>query len=286
MTFNCKLIVTDLDGTLLNSNKVVSETNIDALRRVIDAGTPVAIASGRAFAPFALDIAASIGRPVYLILCNGVVILDCDHQTVLSRRGLSPEDIEWLVQLGCAKSGVCWNSWRQELMLLWKRSDGPIVPDMPDEMWVPVNSSDDIISHFSGDVLRGRIFGSDTEVTAVAEEASARGLYVQCYPYPGGGDSCVEMIGQGVSKVSGIEFLCKRLGISMRDVVAFGDESNDVEMLSHVGLGVAMANASGEAKAAADILTCSNDEDGVAEALQRIHPALSGATVVINPSLR
>lgn len=74
---------------------------------------------------------------------------------------------------------------------------------------------------------------------------------------------------QGTGKTAAIEALVRMLGISLSDTAAFGDDSNDVDMLRLCGTGVAVANAVEEARAAADCITASNDDDGVALWIER-----------------
>ncbi|HEY3799577.1 MAG TPA: HAD hydrolase family protein, partial [Caulobacteraceae bacterium] len=84
------------------------------------------------------------------------------------------------------------------------------------------------------------------------------------------GGPFVEIGVVGVSKASGLARLCDDLGIAAGDVAAFGDMPNDVAMLRFAGLGVAMANAHPETLAAADEIAASNDDDGVAQVIERI----------------
>ena len=84
------------------------------------------------------------------------------------------------------------------------------------------------------------------------------------------GADCVELGPVGVDKGSGLIWLCEHLGIDAADVVAFGDEYNDHEMLRWAGLGVAMGNASPVTQSFADEVTLTNAEDGVAVVLERL----------------
>jgi Cof subfamily protein (haloacid dehalogenase superfamily) len=79
----------------------------------------------------------------------------------------------------------------------------------------------------------------------------------------------IEIVPLGISKATGVEELARPLGITAEGVVSFGDMPNDVPMLQWAGLGVAMGNAHPEAVAAADEVTATNDEDGVARVLER-----------------
>ena len=79
----------------------------------------------------------------------------------------------------------------------------------------------------------------------------------------------IEVMARGVDKGAAIAGLIERLGLEREDVIACGDGLNDLSMIRYAGLGVAMANAQPEVKEAADVVTLSNDEDGVAEAIER-----------------
>lgn len=78
----------------------------------------------------------------------------------------------------------------------------------------------------------------------------------------------LEVLAQAVNKREALEYLTLQLGIDPTEVAAFGDARNDLEMLSWAGLGVAMANAADEVKVAANLITASNDDDGVAQVIE------------------
>ena len=78
-----------------------------------------------------------------------------------------------------------------------------------------------------------------------------------------------EILPKGVNKATGLKALAEHLGISRQEVMAIGDENNDIEMIEYAGLGVAMGNAPDTIKALADVTTTSNEEDGVATAIKR-----------------
>ena len=82
----------------------------------------------------------------------------------------------------------------------------------------------------------------------------------------------LEVSAEGVTKANALKWLCAEWAIPAERVAAFGDQNNDKEMLEWAGLGVAMGNAVPEAKEAADLVTTSNDEDGVALVLERWLP--------------
>ena len=80
----------------------------------------------------------------------------------------------------------------------------------------------------------------------------------------------LEVVPEGISKQTGIQFLAKQLGVTIADTIAVGDETNDIEMIKAAGLGVAVSNANPAAKEAADYVTTgSNNEDAIAEVIER-----------------
>jgi hypothetical protein len=88
------------------------------------------------------------------------------------------------------------------------------------------------------------------------------------------GADCVEIGPAGIDKATGLAWLCTHLGIDPADVVAFGDEYNDHEMLRFAGHGVVMANANEHTRALADEIAPSNSDDGVAVVIERLLAAL------------
>lgn len=81
--------------------------------------------------------------------------------------------------------------------------------------------------------------------------------------------SFADCIARGTSKATGMDAICRHYGIDISETMAFGDGANDIEMLRHAGIGVAMGNAADDVKAAADVVTTSVDDDGVAQALSK-----------------
>lgn len=106
--------------------------------------------------------------------------------------------------------------------------------------------------------------------------AEVRALELSGFHATHSGAPFVEVAAEGITKAAGLARLCAELGVAQADVLAFGDAPNDAEMLAWAGHGVAMANAHAEALAAADEVTLSNAEDGVAVVLERLLAAGEG----------
>src|SRR5690606_6731361 len=114
---------------------------------------------------------------------------------------------------------------------------------------------------------------SELAVDAVADRLARLGL--DGFEVTRSGAPFLEVMAQGVSKAWGLARLCDRLGITAEEVVAFGDAPNDVELLTWAGRGVAVANAAEVTRTAADEVTASNEDDGVAGVLEQLVGHLS-----------
>lgn len=108
------------------------------------------------------------------------------------------------------------------------------------------------------------IFANSEEVKAARKRLEELDVVIS-----GSIGSNLEMNAPGVHKGEGLLILGKLLGIEREEIMACGDGGNDLEMIKTAGLGVAMDNATDEVKAAADYITCSNEEDGVAKAIEK-----------------
>ncbi|WP_338122024.1 HAD family hydrolase [Deinococcus wulumuqiensis] len=100
--------------------------------------------------------------------------------------------------------------------------------------------------------------------------AAVRGLGLGGFHATHSGAAFVEVAAEGLTKAAGLALLCGKLGVAQADTLAFGDAPNDAEMLAWAGRGVAMESAHPEARAAADEVTLSNEEDGVAVVVERV----------------
>lgn len=266
-----RLIALDMDGTLLTTGKRVSPATSAALRRLSDSGACATIATGRAYRelePLRHDLA-----PVrYAVCANGAVVMDlwerrCVSVTTIPNHGaikavraglsngclvnvltqtgayLNLADVERADELGLGQYKGLWAQVNEQM-------DDPVefLRTHPNKA-VKIN-----LYHFTQEArerTRAQLAGADVQV-AFAEGAS------------------VEITAPGVRKDSGIAHLCDELGITMSQVVAVGDGDNDLDMLRSAGLGVAMANATPQALAAADVCTTADcDHDGVAETIER-----------------
>ena len=263
-----RLVASDLDGTLLLPDETVSERTRAALAAAREAGITVVLVTGRQPRSLA-PIAERIGVGGIAICANGALIWDLDTGTMVDSAPLAAEAATRLVHaLREAVPGVLL---AVELEEGFGREPGWAEDSSPVE---PGTREADALELITGPVIKllarhpSLPFAefSERASRAVGDDAVATWA----------GLRLVEISAAGVTKAFALERLCQRLGIEASEVVAVGDMPNDLAMLRWAGTAVAVANATQEVLEAADEVTASNVEDGVAQLLERILQANSG----------
>lgn len=260
-----RLIATDLDGTLLGPDGTISRRNADALRAARQAGWYVVLASGRPpfmVADFMQQLAESVTHGV---LANGSVVCTLpDAATLRSIRFGVAMASDVVVQLRALDRGYGF-ALATDAGFAHERG---FAERMPSPQPVPV--CDDVLAATNGatEAIKLMVFHErhtahrllDVLPLVLGDDLSVTHM----------GADCVEVGPAGIDKGTGLAWLCAHLHVDARDVVAFGDEYNDHEMLRWAGRGIAMANAHQITKELADEVTLANVDDGVAVALERI----------------
>ena len=260
-----KILFTDLDGTLLKTDKTISEKNREAIRQMLDAGNCVVITTGRVVSS-AYKVAKKLGLTMpgcYMIAANGAVIYDCAAQRVVKEWTIPMEYVRYLFA-EAERYGIHIQTYSDQFMLTScnsreleyyvSKTDTPtrLVEDVfavlkqdPNKILLANIDDSKILKQFQRDHLQweqGRISS-----------------FFSCPQY-------LEYCPPGVDKGSGVRFLCSYLDIPIENAYAVGDERNDIPMIKAAGVGIAMKNAHEETKAAADYVTeHDNDHDAIAE---------------------
>jgi Cof subfamily protein (haloacid dehalogenase superfamily) len=263
-----RLVASDLDGTLLRPDETVSDRTRAALAAASDAGITVVLVSGRP--PRSLGpIAQRIGVGGVAICANGAVVWDLDTGTMLDHTPLAADLAARLVHdLRKAVPGVLF---AVELEQGFGREAG----------WTegliaaPAEALEaDALELITGPVTKLLARHPSLPFAELAERA--RQAVGEDAVVTWAGLRVVEISAAGVTKAYALERLCRRLGIDPDEVVAVGDMPNDLPMLAWAGTAVAVANAQPSVLEAADEVTASNLEDGVALLLERIIAAQDG----------
>ena len=255
-------MATDLDGTLLRSDGTGSERTAAALRAVQAAGIRTVLVTARP--PRWLDsLEHLVGDGGVAICGNGAFVYDVPSRTVLSHQGIEPESVAAIVaDLRRELPGVSFAAERATGFALEEAYESRH-PIPVDAVRGPIDAS--------GDGVVGKLLGRHATMTEdeflarVADIVGERGVVA----YSGAG-GLAEISAPGVTKAAGLASWCGGLGLGAEEVWAFGDMPNDLPMLVWAGTSFAVANAHPDVIAAADHICPSNDEDGVAQVLERL----------------
>ncbi|MFO7323300.1 MAG: HAD family hydrolase [Chloroflexota bacterium] len=261
-----RLIVLDIDGTLLNSQLELSERNERALRAALEAGVQISLATGKT-ASAGAKLVERLGLSSPNIYLQGTAIFEADG-SIRYQQTLDPavarQVITYIEDRGfelIAYSGTRMMVPRvnQEVIDGIMRYHEP----MPEVVGPIQNLLDNIALNKLMIVGPG-----PREIKALRWQLQAQ-LDGRCRLMQAGIPEMVEVLPPGASKGAALRIMLRNMGINPANVMAMGDAENDIEMLQVAGLGVAVGNASEALKAAADEVVAPNDDDGVAEAIER-----------------
>ncbi|MGA4947400.1 HAD family hydrolase [Streptomyces lydicamycinicus] len=260
-----KLIATDLDGTLLRADETVSERTRRALAAATAAGAAHIVVTGRAV-PWTRHILDALDYQGLAVCGQGGQVYHAGEHRLLTSvtldrqlAGLALAKIEAEVgplYLAASRDGLA-----GEVLVGpgYRVQEGPlsnVLMDDPGDLWAaPINKV--YIQHPTLD---------DDALARAARQVAGDLVGVTV-----AGEGIVELLPLGLSKATGLSLAARRLGLTAKDTIAFGDMPNDIPMFGWAAHGVAMANAHDELKAVADEFTASHEEDGVAVVLERLY---------------
>ena len=261
-----RLILSDIDGTLLRDDLSIGAKTIQALKRAHERGIHFAYSSGRHRHACRIYNADLGFDPDYSLFNGGYIELDGKvlHKSLLSF-GLIDQAAKLLRDIPCAKIAYTLDDFYEESDdaffarqgFICRQSGHRIVLSDAVGMWEADGT----------EIYKLIIKAKDTEtiqkVISALEPLSALSTMVQST------EVNLEVMPKGSHKGLGVSYLSKGLGIDKSECIAFGDYDNDIEMLEEAGLGIAMANASEACKSAADAITGNNNNDGIAMALEK-----------------
>jgi Cof subfamily protein (haloacid dehalogenase superfamily) len=261
-----RLIATDLDGTLLRSDLTISEHTRATLRRAIAEGTLVALVTGRPVRWMGL-VYEQLGAQVPAVCANGAVVYDPTIDRSLHVTPLQPEVLsEVCTRIRATVPDVLFAVEIDDDRTMRHEADYPRRWDVGDPAVSPVATLAELTAVPAVKLL---VRASDRDPDEFYEVIAGclGGLAEATHSSTSG---LVEISAAGITKAAGLAWLCDRHQVTPAEVVAFGDMPNDLPMLAWAGRGVAVANAHPSVLAAADELTESNDNDGVATYLDRL----------------
>jgi Cof subfamily protein (haloacid dehalogenase superfamily) len=270
-----RLLAVDIDGTLLNSQFHIAQADIDALHRAQESGIEVILVTGRRHA-FALPMAEQLGFDLWLTSSNGAVTRSLHGETF--HRDLLP------VQT-CRDLCSAMREFRGNMVITFdQESKGALVLERMDELttsiqrWLEKNIQYiefviPIEQALTTDPVQAMFCGTITRMREALQQLESSGLMqkvtVLRTEYPLRDLTIVDVLNRDCSKGHAVSRWAAHRGIAREQVMAIGDNYNDVEMLAFAGLPFIMGNASEDLRSRGWQVTLSNDQCGVAAAIER-----------------
>lgn len=256
-----RLIAIDLDGTLLDPHLKISQHNLEVIKSAIDKGVMVTLSTGRMFAA-ALPFARELQLDVPLITCNGAAIICAKSKKVYFERPIPGELLLKIIEMG-QRLNIELSLFTLEDIFVAEAGHNAHIHREIDSAQVKVADLTEVARQHS--IIKILFFSAnlykDTE-----EFYQAFGQQCTFYfslPW------FTEIVARGVDKGDALKVLARKFSVEPEEIIAIGDNFNDLPMIQYAGLGVAMGNASEELKAEADFVSRSHDDDGVAHVIEK-----------------
>ncbi|WP_311481785.1 Cof-type HAD-IIB family hydrolase [uncultured Anaerococcus sp.] len=261
---NIKLIAFDLDGTLLNEERELSDNNIKAIKKILNKNIKIVIATGRPYAGFSrfLKQLGTLGQGNYSITNTGSIIRENVDNGSIKVNSLSLDDYLLIKSLTERDNNLHSCIYTDDYIYIDEQN--------PNEAFILDKNilrmeSRRVSSYKNEPICRINVMGEENlldnfqkENLNVLEEKFAT-IRNETFSY--------EILNKNSSKGKALKFLAEYLNIDRNQIMAFGDNVNDIEMIEYAGVSVAMGNGKDALKSKADYIAKPNSEDGVADFL-------------------
>lgn len=264
-----KLLVLDVDGTLLNDAKEITKRTLSALLKIQQMGVRVVLASGRpSYGLMKVAKTLELGNYGGFILSyNGCQIINAQNGEILFERRINPEMLPYL-EKKARKNGFALFTYHDNLILT-NNSDDEHVLDEAELNDLVVIEEEEFSTAIDFAPCKCMLVSDDEAALVALEEHWKKRLsgvldVFRSEPF------FLEVVPCSVDKANTLGALLEHLGVKREEVMAIGDGTCDVAMLQLAGMGIAMGQAPDSVKACADYITASNEEDGVAAAVEKM----------------
>ena len=261
------LVAVDMDGTLLHNDKSISDYTINVLRKIVEKGILLVPASGRPLNGMKAAVLNNVKGIKYAICSNGAMLMDVQKEKSISETGIPTEKaLKALAYLEQFPVAVYVHTDKGTF-----RAEGWEKTGLS-EKYPYIRFSEGNVKNL-GEFLKTSGVNVMKMGAFVLTDELAQKLLEKGSPIPGiaflrTGDGIIELNSTNASKGNALYILCKKLGIQLENVLAIGDNENDISMLQAAGISAAMRNAEDDAKQAAKFVAGNNEEDGAAHFLE------------------
>ncbi|WP_196220158.1 Cof-type HAD-IIB family hydrolase [Terrilactibacillus tamarindi] len=264
-----KLVCSDIDGTIINSDHKLSLGTKKAAKVLQQKKIPLVLVSAR-MPQAMIPLQEELGSSGPLICFSGALVLGEERldgtREVLKNACLNQKDVQDIYHTCVEKfPQISFTAYNKTDWLVSSDQDGWVIQEH-DITGTPMN-----VFSFQSDSLYPEVnkilcMGPRQVIKTLEEHLHVNFSDLTIYRSK---PNYLEIMAQHVSKSNAISILLERYQINREDVIAFGDNYNDIDMLQACGLGVAMGNAPDEVKAISDAVTLTNDEEGIKVALEK-----------------
>ena len=264
MTTKYKAVFSDIDGTLLNSKHQIPTATKNKIQQINKQGIPYVLVSAR-MPKGMTNIRAELGAKSPMICYSGALVVDEEDRSIYSVT-ISKEDAKNLckriqkININISISIYTNDEWLvEDKEEYWAAQESEITGVIPKE----VAFEDEEVYQEVHKVL---CMGDKEEIAKLEQQLVEEFPEIRIYRSK---DTYLEIMSMKASKSDAIHMLKNHFNVDREEIMAFGDNFNDIDMLQYAGLGVAMGNASDEVKKAADIVTDINDNEGERQILDK-----------------
>ncbi len=261
-----KLIAIDIDGTLLNDDRKITPAVYQALKAAEAQGVRIVLCTGRPLTGVQ-DLLTELDLFTdndFVITYNGSLVQKTKDQAIISEFGLSHEDYAF-VEMTARQLGVHLHVETQDTMFTANRDISPytvyeaFLVNMPLKYRTPEEMTPDL------NIIKMMMIDEPALLDSVIPQLPA--TLTEQYNVVKSAPFFLEVLNKKAHKGAAVKKLAEHLGIDQSEVMAIGDNENDLTMVEYAGIGVAMANATENVRNMADVITASNEEDGVAKVI-------------------
>lgn len=262
-----RLVAVDMDGTLLHDDKSISDYTLNVLRRIVEKGVILVPASGRPLEGMRAAVLNNVDGIKYAICSNGAMLMDVPEEKSICEAGISTEKaveaLKYIEQFPTAVYAHTDKGTFREVG--WEKTG--LSAKYPYIKFSEGNV-EDLGTFLETSGVKVMKMGAFALKDGLAEELLAKGSPIDGIVFLRTGDGIIELNSTNASKGNAMCTLCEKLGISMENVLAIGDNENDISMLQAAGISAAMGNAEDDVKQAAKFVAGNNEEDGAAHFLE------------------